>query len=157
MKKRFIFQTVLMAFFAITMIPGFQSCKNDKDEPDEPTTSTIDFSKSNAIVGTWQQTDRIADDGDTTSDKDNKIVFYSNGTFTFKYGDGGIFKSEGTYTYQSISKDKGIAKGVSDESQRNFTFTIESYSEYRYKITIVRPNMTGTSEITEIGLYRFDD
>lgn len=92
-----------------------------------------------------------------TSEKDNKIVFNSDGRFTFRYGDGGIFKSEGAYTYQSISKDKGIAKGVSDESQRNFTFTIESYSEYRYKITILRPNTTGTSEIIEIGLYRFED
>lgn len=135
--KRNLLYLLMVAMFVIAL----PSCGGD-DDPDEPAATTINFSKSDAIVGKWFQTERYWEDGTTTKSEDRTIIFNADGTFEYHWGTGGINTVKGTYTYTPQSKDKGIANAESTNGGR-YAFTFENYKDYRYKVSIQQPQMAG--------------
>lgn len=132
---------------------GFQSCgSDDKDEPEAPVSTNIDFSKSSAIVGKWFQTERLWDDGTITKSEDRSIVFNADGTFEYHWGDGGISSAKGIYTYTPQSKNKGVANGESTSGGK-YTFTFENYKDYRYKVSIQQPKLSGVVDGDAVCIF----
>lgn len=129
---------------------GFQSCGgDDKDEPSATIETVINFSKPNAIIGKWFQTKILWEDGSTTKSEDRSIIFKANGTFEYHWGDGGIYSASGTYTYTPLSKDKGVAHGKGGA----YTFTFENYEDFRYKVSIEQPKLSGIVDINAVCIF----
>lgn len=142
---------VMMAMIAV----GLQSCGDDKEE-DEPTATTIDFSKVDNIIGTWYQVSRIDSYGTIHDANSITFIIKADGTFDYYFGEGGIYHVSGTYEYYPQSNDKGIILGekVVDGVTNCYTFTLESYSEYRYKVRIQQPGVAaGASSLEYNGLF----
>ncbi len=147
-----VFKLTLALIIGIVAL-SFQSCGNkEKDEPDSPLATTIDFSKRSAIVGKWFQTERLWDDGTTTKSEDRSMIFKSDGTFEYHWGDGGISSANGTYTYTPISKNNGVAMAESSKGGK-YVFTFENYKDYRYKVSIQQPKLSGVVDIDAVCIF----
>ena len=131
---------------------GFQSCGNDDKEDNEPFQTSLDFSKKDAVIGKWFQTLLMAEDGSTTKSEDRIIIFNSDGSFEYWWGTGSIYHASGTYSYSPESKDRGIAYGTSS-SGGEFTFTFENYQDYRYKVSIHQPPLSGVVNVDAVGIF----
>lgn len=131
---------------------GFQSCGSNEDEPEIPTSTTIDFSNPNAIIGKWFQTEIMWEDGTTTKSEDRTILFNADGTFEYRWGTGGIYSAKGTFSYTSQSKNKGVALGESTSGGK-YSFTFENYKDYRYKVFIQQPKLAGVVDIDVVCIF----
>lgn len=138
MKKFF---TYLMVAIATLIMPSCGSGDDNKKE-DEPKATNIDFSKKDAIVGKWFETESMSDyDGTFSKSDDIEITFRPDGSFDMYYGYKGSLHAKGTYTYTPKDKNNGSAVGMSEGLKFNFTFS--NYKEFRYKIVVDYDNIYG--------------
>lgn len=129
----------------------FVSCGgNDSDDIEQVQKNPTDFSNVSSIIGEWESTYEVNDDGTTTKDLSRKIVFSSDGTYTYYYG---IYKSHGTYTFSNATATCKIFDSLEIESGTE-TFKFEPQNEYITTITWQEYDPYAKTTLTSTFLFK---
>lgn len=117
----------------LTIISLFLISCEDKDSDDKDLTlkNPIDFSNISSIIGTWESTYEINNDGTTVKDVSREIVFNSDRTYIYYYG---VYESHGTYTFSNSTTTCKKLDGLGYQDG-NEIFKFEPKNEYITTIT----------------------